>query len=91
MPVYPPSTARLHRAVTSLMRPGDGDRSEQSVRCQLIYRPTDAKYTLWVRGGLKESLSVALADVLARPFAVSASYWVLELNEVEALLAATSS
>jgi len=91
MPFYPPSTARLHSAVTSLMQPGDGDRSEQSVRCQLIYRPTDASYTLWVRGGLKESLSVALAGVLERPFTVSDNHWVLELKEVEALLTATSS
>jgi len=91
MAFYPPSTARLHRAVTSLMQPGDGDRSEQSVRCQLVYRPTDASYTLWVRGGLKESLSVALASVLERPFTVSDNHWVLELKEVEALLTATSS
>jgi hypothetical protein len=91
MPFYPPSTARLHSAVTSLMQPGDGDRSEQSVRCQLVYRPTDASYTLWVRGGLKESLSVALAGVLERPFTVSDNHWVLELQEVEALLTATSS
>jgi hypothetical protein len=91
MAFYPPSTARLHRAVTSLMQPGDGDRSEQSVRCQLVYRPTDASYTLWVRGGLKESLSVALAGVLERPFTVSDNHWVLELKEVEALLTATSS
>ena len=91
MPFYPPSTARLHRAVTSLMQPGDGDRSEQSVRCQLVYRPTDASYTLWVRGGLKESLSAALAGVLERPFTVSDNHWVLELKEVEALLTATSS
>ena len=91
MTFYPPSTARLHRAVTSLMEPGDGDRSEQSVRCQLVYRPTDASYTLWVRGGLKESLSVALASVLERPFTVSDNHWVLELKEVEALLTATSS
>ena len=91
MSFYPPSTARLHTAVTSLMQPGDGDRSEQSVRCQLIYRPTDASYTLWVRGGLKESISVALAGVLERPFTVSDNHWVLELKEVEALLTATSS
>ena len=91
MTFYPPSTARMHRAVTSLMEPGDGDRSEQSVRCQLVYRPTDASYTLWVRGGLKESLSVALASVLERPFTVSDNHWVLELKEVEALLTATSS
>lgn len=91
MPFYPPSTARLHRAVTSLMQPGDGDRSEQSVRCQLVYRPTDASYTLWVRGGLKESLSAALAGVLERPFTVSDNHWVLELKEVETLLTATSS
>ena len=91
MPFYPPSAARLHTAVTSLMQPGDGDRSEQSVRCQLVYRPTDASYTLWVRGGLKESISVALAGVLERPFTVSDNHWVLELKEVEALLTATSS
>jgi hypothetical protein len=91
MPFYPPSTARLLRAVTSLMQPGDGDRSEQSVRCQLLYRPTDASYTLWVRVGLKASISVALAGVLERPFAASDNHWTLELNEVEALLAATGS
>ncbi len=91
MSFYPPSTARLHTAVTSLMQPGDGDRSEQSVRCQLIYRPTDASYTLWVRGGLKESISAALTGVLERPFTVSDNHWVLELKEVEALLTATSS
>lgn len=91
MPFYPPSTSRLHRAVTSLMQPGDGDRSEQSVRCQLVYRPTEATYTLWVRSGLKESLSIALAGVLARPFTVSDNHWTLELKEVETLLTATSS
>jgi hypothetical protein len=91
MPLYPPSTARLHAAVTSLMLPDDGDRSEQSVRCQLVYRPSTSSYTLWVRGGLKESVSVALAGVLERPFPVSDNHWMLELNEVEALLAATSS
>jgi hypothetical protein len=91
MSFYPPSAARVHSAVTSLMQPGDGDRSEQSVRCQLVYRPTDASYTLWVRGGLKESISVALAGVLERPFTVTDNHWVLELKEVEALLTATSS
>jgi hypothetical protein len=55
------------------------------------FRPTDASYALWVRGGLKESLSVALASVLERPFTVSDNHWVLELKEVEALLTATSS
>jgi hypothetical protein len=91
MASYPPSTARLHAAVTSLMQPGDGDRSEQSVRCQLVYRPTDPTYTLWVRHGLKQSLSVALTTVLERPFTVSDNHWVLELSEAEALLAATNS
>ena len=91
MASYPPSTARLHAAVTSLMQPDDGDRSEQSVRCQLLYRPTNSSYTLWVRSGLKESISVALASVLKRPFAVSDNHWVLDLNEAEALLTATSS
>ena len=91
MAIYPPSPAQLHAAVTSLMHPGDGDRSDQSVRCQLVYRPTNSSYTLWVRGDLKESLSVALASVLERPFAVSDNHWVLELKEVEALLTATSS
>ena len=91
MAYYPPSTARLHTAVTSLMQPGDGDRSEQSVRCQLIYRATDSTYTVWVRHGLKESLSAALAAALERPFAASENHWVLDLNEAEALLKATSS
>ena len=91
MPFYPPSTARLLRAVTSLMQPGDGDRSEQSVRCQLAHRPTNSTYTVWVRPGLKESVSVALTTVLERPFAVWDSYWVLELTEAEALLTATDS
>jgi hypothetical protein len=91
MASYPPSTTRLYTAVTSLMQPGDGDRSEQSVRCQLVYRPTNSTYTLWVRHGLKESLSVALATVLERPFVVSENHWVLDLNEAEALLTATSS
>jgi hypothetical protein len=91
MASYPPSTARLCTAVASLMHPGDGDRSELSVRCQLVYRPTDPSYTLWVRDGLKASLSAALAGVLDRPFTVSDNHWVLELHEAEALLAATSS
>jgi hypothetical protein len=91
MASYPPSTTRLYAAVTSLMQPGDGDRSEQSVRCQLVYRPTNSTYTVWVRHGLKESVSVALATVLERPFAASANHWVLELTEAEALLTATDS
>ena len=91
MASYPPSTARLHTAVTSLMQPGDGDRSEQSVRCQLVYHPTTPSYTLWVRAGLKESLSVALASVLERPFTVADNHWVLERHEAETLLKATSS
>ena len=82
---------RLHTAVTSLMQPGDGDRSEHSVRCQLAYRPTNSTYTVWVRHGLKEALSAALTTVLERPFAVWDNYWVLELTEAQALLTATNS
>jgi hypothetical protein len=91
MAFYPPSTTRLQSAVTSLLRPGDGDTSERSVRCQLLYRPTNPSYTVWARSGIRERLSDALAGVLERSFSVSDDHWVLELTEAEALLAATSS
>ena len=61
------------------------------MRCQLAYRPTNSTYTVWVRDGLKESLSAALATVLERPFAVWDNFWVLELTDAEALLTATNS
>jgi hypothetical protein len=91
MPFYPPSSARLRSAVTSLLRPGDGDTSEQSVRCQLLYSPTIPSYTVWARSGIREWLSDALAGVLERPFTRTDNHWVLELKEAEALLAATNS
>ena len=64
-------------------------RYEASVKPGELAFP--ASYTLWVRLGLKESISAALAGVLERPFTVSDNHWVLELKEVEALLAATGS
>ena len=91
MAFYPPSSTRLQSAVTSLLRPGDGDTSDRSVRCQLLYRPTEPSYTVWARSGIRAWLSDALAGVLGRPFTKSDDHWVLELKEAETLLAATGS
>jgi hypothetical protein len=83
----PPSTASVYEALSALLRPADGDRSERSIRCQLIYNPAAPSYTLWVRSGIRESMSAALASELGRPFAVTSDYWTLELKEVESLVA----
>jgi hypothetical protein len=91
MSFRPPSTTSIYEAVSSLLRPADGDRSEHSIRCQLIYNPAAPSYTLWVRSGIRESMSAALAAELGRPFEVSSDYWTLELKEAESLLAAANA
>jgi hypothetical protein len=87
----PPSTETVHRAIASLLRPADGDSSERSIRCQMLYQPTDASYTVWVRSGIREWLSTALASSLGRPFAESDDFWTLSREEVELLLAGTTT
>lgn len=87
---YPPSAARLQTAVGELLRLADVDSSERTVRCQLVYHPTKPSYTVWGQSTVREGLSAALVRVLNRPFAVSDNHWVVELNEAEALLTATS-
>jgi hypothetical protein len=89
--IRPPSTTHLHDAIVSLLASGDGDRSERSVRCQMIYNPTDASYTVWARSGIREGVSNALAGALGRPFAVSDDYWTLTRGEAESLLTETST
>jgi len=91
MTIQPPSTENVYRAIVALLRPADGDSSERSVRCQMLYQPTDASYTVWVRSGIRPWLSTALASSLGRPFAVSDDFWTLNREEVESLLAATST
>jgi len=91
MTIQPPSTENVYRAIVALLRPGDGDTSERSVRCQMLYQPTEAKYTVWVRSGIRPWLSTALASSLGRPFAVSDDFWTLNRNEVDLLLTATST
>ena len=88
MTFAPPSTSTVHRAIITLLRPSDGDSSERSIRCQMIYHPTDVSYTVWVRSGIREWMSTALASALGRPFAVSDDYWVLQREDVESLLTA---
>ena len=90
MSFNPPSTTSVYNAVSSLLRPTDGDRTERSIRCQLIYDPTTPSYTVWVRSGIREWVSASLASQLGRPFAVTSDYWTLRLEEVESLLASTS-
>jgi hypothetical protein len=87
----PPSTDHVYLAIVSLLRPADGDSSERSVRCQMLYQPTAASYTVWVRSGIREWLSTALAASLGRPFAVSDNYWTLNQEEAETLLATTTT
>ena len=89
--IRPPSTEHVYRAIAALLRPADGDSSERSVRCQMLYQPTAASYTVWVRSGIRPWLSTALASSVGRPFAVSDDYWTLSQEEVELLLAATSA
>jgi hypothetical protein len=91
MTIQPPSTENVYRAIVALLRPADGDSSERSVRCQMLYQPTDASYTVWVRSGIRPWLSTALASSLGRPFAVSDDFWTLNRNEVDLLLTATGT
>jgi hypothetical protein len=70
MTLQPPSTEDVYRAIASLLRPVDGDSSERSVRCQMLYQPSSASYTVWVRGDIRPWLSTALASSIGRPFAV---------------------
>jgi hypothetical protein len=48
-------------------------------------------YTVWVRNGIRQQLSNALADSLGRPFAITDDFWTLKREEVDLLLIATSS
>ena len=91
MTVRPPSTETVYRAIVALLRPADGDSSERSVRCQMLYQPTDASYTVWVRSGIRQWLSTALASCVGRPFAASDDFWTMKREEVELLLTATST
>jgi hypothetical protein len=91
MTLHPPSTENVYRAIASLLRPTDGDSSERSVRCQMLYEPSSASYTVWVRSGIREWLSTALADSVGRPFAVSDNFWTLNREEAELLLAAKNA
>jgi hypothetical protein len=91
MSFNPPSTTSVYGAVSSLLRSADGDRSERSIRCQLVYNPAAPSYTLWVRSGIREAMSAALATELGRPFEVNSDYWTLELKEVESLLASANA
>jgi hypothetical protein len=91
MTLLPPSTESVYRAIASLLRPDDGDNSERSVRCQMLYQPSSASYTIWVRGGIREWLSTALTGSIGRPFAVSDDFWTLNREEAELLLTTTSA
>jgi hypothetical protein len=90
MTLQPPSTENVYRAIASLLRPGDGDASERSVRCQMLYQPSSTSYTVWVRHGIKQQLSTALANSVGRSFAMSDDFWTLNREEVELVLAAAS-
>jgi hypothetical protein len=91
MTLQPPSTETVYRAIVALLRPADGDSSERSIRCQMLYQPTDASYTVWVRSGIRPWISTALASSVGRPFAVSDDFWTLKREEVDMLLTATST
>jgi hypothetical protein len=91
MTPQPPSTENVYRAIASLLRPADGDSSERSVRCQMLYQPSSTRYTVWVRNDIRPWLSSALAGSIGRPFAVSDDFWTLNREEVELLLAATGA
>jgi hypothetical protein len=91
MTLQPPSTENVYRAIASLLRPADGDSSERSVRCQMLYQPTSTSYTVWVRSGIRPWLSTSLGSSIGRPFAVSDDFWTLNQEEAELLLTATST
>jgi len=91
MTLQPPSTTNVYGAIVALLRPGDGDSSERSIRCQMLFRPADVSYTVWVRSGIRQRLSTALADSIGRPFAITDDFWTLRREEVDLLLTATSS
>jgi hypothetical protein len=57
----------------------------------MLYQPTDASYTVWVRSGIRQWLSTALANSVGRQFAVSDDFWTLNRSEVELLLTVTNS
>ena len=90
MTPQPPSTENVYRAIASLLSPADGDASERSVRCQMLYQPSATSYTVWVRHGIKQQLSTALANSVGRSFAMSDDFWTLNREEVELVLAAAS-
>ena len=90
MAFYPPSTVRLEAAVSALLDRGDCDVAERVFRCQLVYRPIDPTYTVWAQSAIRASVAAAFARVLQRPFTVADDHWVLNLGEVEALLAEAS-
>jgi hypothetical protein len=91
MDPQPPSTANVYRAIVALLRPDDGDSSERSVRCQMLYQATDTSYTVWVRSGIREWLSTALASSIGRPLLASDDFWTLNRKEVDLLIAATNT
>jgi hypothetical protein len=57
----------------------------------MLYRASDASYTVWVRSGIREWTSTALASVLGRPFTAADDYWLLHREEAESLLAARAT
>jgi hypothetical protein len=54
------------------------------------YQPSSTSYTVWVRHGIKQQLSTALAKSVGRSFAMSDDFWTLNREEVELILAAAS-
>jgi hypothetical protein len=57
----------------------------------MLYQPTSASYTVWVRSDIRPWLSTALASSIGRPFAVSDDFWTLNQEEAESLLTATGA
>ena len=88
----PPPTLQLYSAIRSFLRDGDGDRSERSIRCQLLFRPVDdSSYTVWVRSAIREYLSAQLGRAIGRSLPPTDDYWILNIREVERLLAVVPS
>lgn len=85
-----PSTSIVHRAVISLLRKGNCDCSERSIRCHMLYQPSHASYVVWVQRALRPLLSVALSALLRREFTLSSDFWILRRADVECLIAAGS-
>jgi hypothetical protein len=57
----------------------------------MLLRPASASYTVWVRSGIRQWVSTALADSIGRPFVMSDDFWTLNQEEAELLLTATNA